>query len=466
MIQSTERDLTPDPVIENGYCIGCGACAAMPEKAYRMVETEYGTRVAIASSDDVAAKRRAGRVCPFSDAAADEDVLGEGQFAGSAQYHPKLGYWRGTYAGHVKADGFRERASSGGMGSWLNERLLADGEADAIVHVKSRAAQPGEVLFEYAISRSRDEARAGAKSRYYPVSLDRVIQEVMDTPGRYVFVGVPCFIKGVRLYARENPEFASRVRYCIGLVCGHLKSRGFAEFLGWQLGIPPDRLAGFDFRKKIDGRGANRYGAEAVGLIDGHRVSRSLPMQSLFGQDWGMGLFKPNACDYCDDVVGETADITIGDAWLPQYVSDSRGTNLVIVRHADFEKLIADGQAQGEIELDRLEPDEVIRSQSSGYAHRREGLAYRLWLADQEKRWRPRKRVEPVAGLHGEIFESKHRLRSQLSQESHHAFLAAKRAGDIQIFFRRIMPLAEKYRDLSRTPLRRIAARMRRWLKL
>ncbi|HQS99169.1 MAG: hypothetical protein B7Y26_11615 [Hydrogenophilales bacterium 16-64-46] len=465
MIQSIERDLTPDPVIENGYCIGCGACAAMPEKAYRMVETEHGTLVAQAVLDDVSAKLRAGKVCPFSDVSANEDMLGQTQFASYTQHHPKLGYWHNIYAGHVQAGAFRERGSSGGMGSWLSERLLASGMVDAIVHVKSRTAKPGELLFEYAISRSSDEVPAGAKSRYYPISLEGVIQTVLQQPGRYAFVGIPCFIKAVRLYAMENPGFSSCVRYCIGLVCGHLKSRGFAEFLGWQLGIPPDRLNGFDFRKKIEGRGANRYGAEAVGEIDGQQVSRSAPMQTLFGQDWGMGLFKPNACDYCDDVVAETADITIGDAWLPQYVNDSRGTNLIIVRHPDFVKLIEDGQLQAEIGLDRLEPDDAIRSQGSGYAHRREGLAYRLWLADQAGRWRPRKRVEAAQGLHGDVFERRHRLRLQLAQESHQAFLDAKQAGDIQLFFKRITPLAEQYRDLSRTPFKRLAARLRRWLR-
>lgn len=145
MIQSIERDLTPDPVIENGYCIGCGACAAMPEKAYRMVETEYGTLAAQAVLDDVSAKLRAGKVCPSSDASANEDTLGQTQFACYAQHHPKLGYWHDTYAGHVQADAFRERGSSGGMGSWLNVRLLASGMVDAIVHVKSRAAQPANV---------------------------------------------------------------------------------------------------------------------------------------------------------------------------------------------------------------------------------------------------------------------------------------------------------------------------------
>ena len=36
------------------------------------------------------------------------------------------------------------------------------------------------------------------------------------------------------------------------------------------------------------------------------------------------------ACEFCDDVVGETADMSVGDAWLPGYVSDWRGTSVVV----------------------------------------------------------------------------------------------------------------------------------------
>lgn len=39
------------------------------------------------------------------------------------------------------------------------------------------------------------------------------------------------------------------------------------------------------------------------------------------------------ACDFCDDVFAETADIALGDAWLPEYVQDGNGTNVVVTRN-------------------------------------------------------------------------------------------------------------------------------------
>ena len=41
--------------------------------------------------------------------------------------------------------------------------------------------------------------------------------------------------------------------------------------------------------------------------------------------DWGAGFFQNPACDWCDDVVAETADIAFGDAWVEPYSSRRPG---------------------------------------------------------------------------------------------------------------------------------------------
>src|SRR5690606_38702641 len=41
--------------------------------------------------------------------------------------------------------------------------------------------------------------------------------------------------------------------------------------------------------------------------------------------DWGAGFLQNPACDFCDDVVAETADIAFGDAWVEPYASDGPG---------------------------------------------------------------------------------------------------------------------------------------------
>ena len=52
----------------------------------------------------------------------------------------------------------------------------------------------------------------------------------------------------------------------------------------------------------------------------------------------------PNACNYCDDVVGETSDITIGDAWLPKFDTNKGGTNLLIIRNKQIYDIILESE--------------------------------------------------------------------------------------------------------------------------
>ena len=97
--------------------------------------------------------------------------------------------------------------------------------ADAIVHVHAADLEADGVLFQYSISRCAEEVAEGAKSRYYPVEMSQVMDEVRRQHGRYVFVGLPCFVKAIRRLCMVDDVIAKRIVYCVGLVCGHLKSR-------------------------------------------------------------------------------------------------------------------------------------------------------------------------------------------------------------------------------------------------
>src|SRR5690606_8925503 len=100
--------------------------------------------------------------------------------------------------------------------------------------------------------------------------------------GRYAIIGIPCYIKGVRLLSEQDNIIKSRIKFFIGLVCGHLKSDMFAKSMGWQLGIEPEDLRGIDFRKELEGRSANDYGVEVIGQKNGENVKLSAPKNDLY----------------------------------------------------------------------------------------------------------------------------------------------------------------------------------------
>src|SRR5699024_5004176 len=299
-------------VINNDYCIGCGICASVEGSPVEMKLNEDGKYIPIINKHKYSLNTQidVASVCPFSDQSKNETVLGNELYsASSTGFDEYSGYYIKTYAGYVQEDDYRERGSSGGMGNWIAAQLLDQELVDGIIHVKSTTDRD-ELLFKYDISESINDLKLGAKSKYYHIEMSEVMDLVKDNKGTYALIGIPCYIKSVRLLSEKDSVIKERIKYTIGLVCGHLKSDMFAKSMGWQLGIEPDDLKNIDFRKKLSGSKANNYGVEVTGLVNGQEETISSPTKDLFVTNWGQGHFKYNACEFCDDVLAETADVT------------------------------------------------------------------------------------------------------------------------------------------------------------
>jgi coenzyme F420 hydrogenase subunit beta len=455
-------------VIAGGYCVGCGACAAVADSPFEMRLNSFGQLQATLTPAAERADAPYTAICPFGADAVNEDVIADGLFAPhGAVPHPSIGRHLATYAGHVNEGEYRDRGSSGGMGSWVLAELLRCGHVDTVINVQRVDPTEGDPrLFKFEMATTDEQVLAGAKSRYYPVEMSQVLAHVRQHPGRYAIVGVPCFLKAVRLLARYEPALSERIVFCVGLVCGHLKSTRFGESFGWQMGIHPRDLKRIDFRHKLAGRPANQYGVEATGLIDGQMTTKILPTRELAGSDWGVGYFKYKACDFCDDVLAETADLTIGDAWLPQYVADSRGTNIVIVRHPVLHEMVRQAMADGRLSLEAIDADEVARSQNSGLRHRRDGLQYRLLMAQRRGEWHPPKRVPASAAALSPVDRRRHEMRERIRDASHRVFALALERNDLNLFLSTMARETSAYRAATRQPLhRRVISRLRSMIK-
>ncbi|THK37920.1 coenzyme F420 hydrogenase [Ensifer sp. MPMI2T] len=401
----------------SGLCIGCGACMAQSAAgAAAMRLDRYGQFKPTASRHP----RSFAELCPFSPYAWNEDDIARERFASARYRDPRIGRFEAAYVGYVRECSFRTDGSSGGMASWTAASLLEENLVDGVAHVVPRCEGSGP-LFHYRISRTPEDIRAGAKSRYYPVELSAVIDEMRRRPGRYAIVGIPCFIKALHLLCLQDPLLRERLTFTLGLFCGHMKSARFVESIAWQLGERIEAVADIDFRLKGTGRPANWYTAHLV-LKDGN--TRSKDWWHLADGDWGAGFFQNAACNFCDDVVAETADISFGDAWVEPYASDGRGTNVVVVRSPLLRDLVDRARNQGRLELQEVDSAFVVRTQAAGFRQRREGLAFRL--NRQRPGVTPKKRIAPQrAGLDARRMAI-YWLRRLVSAQSHRVFRLAR----------------------------------------
>jgi coenzyme F420-reducing hydrogenase beta subunit len=380
-----QRSLEPNHMARAGLCIGCGGCAE------RMAWDRDGFLKPVSSN---VPPEMFEAQCPFSPRAANEDSIAAERFPEAPALDGRIGRFEAAYVGHVEDQPFRPGGSSGGLTSWVAAELLQEGLVDGVAHVAPADPASGR-LFAYRISRSIDELSAGAKSRYYPVELSQVLAEIRATPDRYAIVGIPCFIKAIHLLRSVDPVIGERVTHTLGLFCGHMKSAAMVESFAWQLGTELKRVKAVDYRIKDENRPANWYRAH-LDLEDGSNAEQD--WWHLADGDWGAGFFQNPACNWCDDVVAETADISFGDAWVEPYSSDGRGTNVVIVRSKEMKALVERGRTDGRLSLEPVDAEFIVRTQAAGLRHRRDGLAYRLtWPG------RPailgRKRVAPSADL-------------------------------------------------------------------
>src|SRR5215217_3249698 len=399
-------------------CIGCGACVAAVS-GVGMELDHYGQFKPTGPTGFIDDRtKRIARICPFSPSARNEDEIGAVRFPDAPWEDDRLGWFEAAYVGAVEEHGYRQSGSSGGMVTWVAAELLQRGMVDGVAHV---SPCKGNTHFCYGISRTVQDVLHGAKSRYYPVELSAVLDEIRQVPGRYAVVGLPCFIKAVHLLRAEEPILHERIIYTLGLFCGHMKSARLVESFAWQMDTVIEAVSHPEFRLKGPQRPANWYTAQ-VTLKDGG--SRQRDWWHLADGDWGAGFFQNSACNWCDDVMAETSDISFGDAWVEPHSSDWRGTNVVVVRSPELQRILDAAIADGRLDLEHVDADYVANTQAAGLRQRREGLAYRLsW---HKRGIKPRKRFGARRDL---PFRRKliYRLRFAISAWSHRMFWLARR---------------------------------------
>jgi len=425
-------------VVRSEACSGCGACSVATAGRIPVVLRlgRYGAVLDGVAEPDLV---RGSAVCPFADESPDEDSVAAQHFPSAQHFTAGIGRYETLTAVRVNDDDYVRDSSSGGGTSWYVRQLLERDIVDGVVHV----GRGEDSLFGYRVSYSHAELIEARKSAYYSTTLADVLNSIRGDGARYALVGVPCFITGARHLASQDKVLASQLTHFVGLVCGHLKSHHFAEALAWQTGVAPDDLKSVDFRVKDPSARASNYVFEATSSETGETLAR--PSRELLGANWGHAMFQLKACNFCDDIFAETADITFGDAWIDRFTQDWRGTNVAVARTPIAARIVADGHENGSLSVEPLSPDDALRSQRGNFRHRWEGLAYRLYQENQSGRWAPKKRIAPslnhLSARRRRILD----MREALRTASESAFQHALEQRSLSPFMRPLSRLAFRY---------------------
>jgi coenzyme F420 hydrogenase subunit beta len=281
-----------------------------------------------------------------------------------------LGNYVKCYVGYAIDEEIRWDASSGGLVTALLVFALKKGIIDGAL--VTRMSENNPLLPEVYIAKTKDQIVSASRSKYCPVPANVALKRLLNENGKFAIVGLPCHIHGVRKAEMLNKKLKEKIVLHLGLFCSHAPSFLGTEFLFQKFNIKKDDV------KKIDYRGRGWPGMMSIELKNGSK--KIIPYSRISGILFGSSFFTSLRCTLCSDGTSELADISFGDAWLPELADDKIGTSICISRNEIGEEFIRSAISEREIELNEISTIKVVYSQRRMLHFKKNGLKARISL--------------------------------------------------------------------------------------
>jgi len=366
---------TIESVIKDKLCTGCGTCVSLcPNEALELtLDYEKGIYVPELNKERCIDCSVCYEVCPGS--GIDFGGLSKEIF-GKKPNNVLIGSYLNCYTGYATDRKIRYNSASGGLVTQLLIFALEAGIIDGALVTRMKTSET--LKPEPFIARTKNEIIAASKSKYCPVPANLALSEILEEEGRFAVVGLPCHIQGVRKAERINKKLRERIVLHLGLFCSHASTFWATELFLQRIGVEKKEIVSLDYR------GEGWPGFMKILLKDG--TTKMLPLP-LYWDFLGQDFLIPRRCLMCSDGLNELADLSFGDAWLPDFSNDNLGTSILIARSSAGKRLLKNAKSAGKIELNEIPPDKVIQSQLNMLYFKKKNVNSRIKLLRQKIRY-------------------------------------------------------------------------------
>ncbi|MEM3438020.1 MAG: Coenzyme F420 hydrogenase/dehydrogenase, beta subunit C-terminal domain, partial [Nitrososphaerales archaeon] len=267
-----------------------------------------------------------------------------------------------------KSNAIRYNSASGGLVTSLLIFALENRIIDGALVTKMNERKPLEP--EVFLARTEEEISLASKSKYCPVPVNVALKEILKEGGRFAVVGLPCHIQGIRKYEIVNKELKEKIVLHLGLFCSNTPSFLATDYILTRARCKKEEII------KIDYRGQGWPGNMRIKFRDGS----TLTLTDYWGTGFGQ-YFSPIRCIFCIDQTNELADISFGDAWLPDVIKkDKIGTSIVISRTKIGQEILEKATINNIISLNSINRDKVVQSQGNIWSFKKTNLRTRILL--------------------------------------------------------------------------------------
>ena len=360
------KKLNVSKTVHEGLCLGCGVCQDICPK--NCIHIEHG-RTNKPEVDDNACIECGKCMKACAGIGINIDERAKELFTDEGTHNNVyLGCYVACYKGYSTNYDIRYHSASGGCVSQFLIWLLEKGVIDGAVVTRFREDAP--MTPQPFIARSKAEILSGKSSKYCVVSMDGILTEIKQIPGRYVIVGLPCHIHAVRKCMDVDKQLRDRIVGCIAIYCSGNKTMDSQRYLLYRYGVDEKKLKDFAYRD--DGCLGSMHFRDEKGE---NLVKPIYYLAYYFGM---RSFFSIPRCGQCNDFFGELADVAFGDLNRGIETDDPIGINTLITRSEYWDSLLKQCQEDGSLWLEEVNESTMIEANGGCKYKKGEGfLAHR-----------------------------------------------------------------------------------------
>ena len=348
-------------IIEDDLCHRCGSCVGIcPTGVLGVDEDEYPVVNKLLSCTDC---DLCTKVCPGVEF--DVSATAAQLFGFTPSIDSSHGHFLEAYLISANDRTIRSMSASGGFVTafliWLLEEKIITGSVG--VTADEHVAWKGKPV----ILKTRDDVLRASSSKYAIAPTNIALEQVKKNPGKYAFVGLPCQIHGLHKSQAISPSLRSRIGLSISLFCHAAIEHEPMQLIWSELekdGVQAKRYLsrvgkhpGTPFIEQEDKSLHRLFFPWAK---DGVYVPNSTEILNMFYR-----LYTPMRCMTCFDATGETADISVGDPWMPSpspEIDLKDGYSFVLVRTERAKELIRKAAEHGVISVIPLQREQALNA--------------------------------------------------------------------------------------------------------
>lgn len=359
-------------VIQPKNCTHCGTCVGLHPELLEFRETPSGPlpflRRALTDAEDqslgLAWAVCSGRGVPYPNLLS---YLNNGK-----PNSPLLGAYRQVFTGYAADPAVRRRGASGGVISRVLIHLLESGQIEGAVVLRQGLHSPEAAT--PVIATSREEILAAAQSIYAVTPTLTILPEIAAFPGRLAFVGLPEQVTALRMLQAAGHPAAQKVVFVAGPYTGtNMYAGAVRAFLRMQ-GVK-DAIA----ITSLQWRAGEWPGYLQVETADG-RVFKA----QKFYYNYLIPFYISRNCQITPDFTNEATDLSVGDAWSPQFEQAGGGHSVIVARSEFAEKVLFAMQQSGKLTLEPIPVNQALGMHGHMLDFKKRGSFIRLAVQQRQ----------------------------------------------------------------------------------